>query len=561
MVYSIRKQESDAGTEVFIFEDNKIKVPLNSLYSPEKEAARFLTKLESVKKSLVIIIGFGNGAILDGLLSSNTFKNNIHFFFIEPFPEIKLTDLYIATFNKEDKISFTYLEHFSALTFAKYISKFVSVPVSIHIHPNYSKANESLIRKCLDIIREGIETKQVLDNTEMNFALDWIIEPILNINYLPKSINLKNLKGKFSGERAMLIASGPSLAHHTDFIKDMQSSFHTFTVGSSLRALIANNIQPDYVLSIDASNRNYETHFQDLLYEGTLIYETMSNSNIQKHHKGSLVIAKAGSDNVTSQVVNDLFSFPHSSPSVAIFTLQVIAYLGFSEVYLIGQDLALVDGKYYANGIKHHDGMKDSREELWVESNDGLKVGTTRSLKIFLDSFEQLIQTLPKEMKIFNFSKHGALIKGTTFIDPKTVTKRPKNIIESKAELIDLPRESTAIITEFIQNLILFKSDIEKANSFLEKILNIGAVSTKDMQVIVKRFKKIAENTILTDIILSKLTFIFNRIINKFSYFDRKLNYSNEDLLSLIQELSEFYKVVIKYCQQLIMDRRLDSLK
>ncbi|MCK1995975.1 DUF115 domain-containing protein [Psychrobacillus psychrodurans] len=561
MDYIIRKQQSDTGADVFIFENQNIHVPLNSLYSPEKEANRFLTKLSSVQKSLVIVIGFGNGALLDSLLSSKTFENNIHFLFIEPFSEIKLTDQQIAIFKMEDKISFTYLEHFSALIFVKYISKFISIPVTINVHPNYLKANEPLIKDCLNVIREGTETKQILDNTEMNFALDWIIEPLLNINYLPESINIKNLKGKFSGERALLIASGPSLNEHMNFIKAKQNSFHTFAVGSSLRALLANDIQPDYVLSIDASNTNYETHFQDLDYTSTLIYETMSNSNIQKHHHGSLIISKAGTDYVTSQAVNDLFSFPQTSPSVAIFTLQVIAYLGFSEVYLIGQDLALVDGEYYASDIKQHEGMMNLEDELWVESNEGRQVGTTRSLKIFLDTFETLIHTLPEDLSIFNLSRQGAKINGTTYIDSKEINEGTKHEITINNELIYLSKNPTSIITEFIENLLQLKLDCEKANNKIKRLVKIGAVSSDDMQRIVKQFRLISGNTILTEIILSKLTFMFDRIINKFAYLEEKQHYTNDDLLSLIIELESFYDVVIKYSDDLIKDERLGCYK
>jgi len=550
-------QKSDSETDVYIYENEEICVPLNSLYSPEKEADRFLKKLGNIQKNIVILIGFGNGALLDSLLNSEVFEQNIHFLFIEPFSEIKLTDEHLVKLKKVDKLSFFYLEGFNSIMFAQYISKFISIPVSIHVHPNYLKVNEAVIKKCLKIIRDGTETKQILDNTEMNFALDWIVEPLLNTKHIPESINIKNLQGKFTGEKAMLIASGPSLEEHMDFIKNNQSSFHLFSVGSSLRALIANDIHPDNVLSIDASKRNYETHFKGLEYNGTLIYETMSNSNIQKHHLGSLIVSKAGSDHVTSQVFNDLYSFPQQSPSVAIYTLQVIAYLGFSEVYLIGQDLALVEGQYYASGIKHHEGMMDLKDELQVESNAGVQVGTTRSLKIFLDSIEALIQTLPEELKIFNLSKHGAKIKGTTYIASTEIGGYNKKKFDFGNDLVQLPVGPETLIEELIHNLGLLKDDINKANKRIGRLLEIGAVSPDDMFKIVKRFKVISKNKILDEIILSNLTFIFDRVINKFKYLEEKHKYTNEDLLSLIEDLAEFYSIVNKYIEELLRDERL----
>ena len=120
-------------------------------------------------------------------------------------------------------------------------------------------------------------------------------------------------------------------------------------------------------------------------------------------------------------------SFTQPSPSVAVLALQVIAYFGFSEVYFVGQDLALVDGDYYAADIKHHDVVKTIKEELFVENNQGQQIGTTQTLKLYLEAFEALIKTLPTEIAIYNLSKYGAKIAGTTFITESEIAKKSKS--------------------------------------------------------------------------------------------------------------------------------------
>ena len=103
---------------------------------------------------------------------------------------------------------------------------------------------------------------------------------------MERASNIKSYKDKFKGERAILVASGPSLKDHMTFLKDNEDDFYLFSVGSALRALLVNDIQPDFTVSLDAGKVNYDTHFEDLNYDGTLIFETVSHSQIQDKHKG-----------------------------------------------------------------------------------------------------------------------------------------------------------------------------------------------------------------------------------------------------------------------------------
>lgn len=564
MTYRIYEEKADSGQAIFIYEDQKVKLPLNSRYSPEKEAQRFLKKLNDTKNQFVILLGFGNGALVESLIASDVLDQNVHIFFIEPFSGVELSSKHFSLIQEHPKLSYVKFENFTAMTFTKYLSKFSSVPVSIHVHPNYLKANQSLIKDCLKVIHEGIETKQILNNTEMQFALDWIIEPLLNTKHMEKSINIENLKGKFQGERAILTAAGPSLHEHIPFLKENQDAFHLFAVGPALRPLLANAIHPDYALSIDASLRNYETHFKGLNYEGTLVYETMSNSNIQNGHNGELIVSRASVDHVSSHFFKDLFSFSHSSPSVAVYALQVIVYLGFSEIYLIGQDLALVNGNYYAKGIKHHAGMEDLKDELWVENNSGELVGTTRSLKIFLDTFEALIKTLPDDINIYNLSKLGAKIEGATYVSPSMIkpSQRKKSIMFDKNRV--QPSSGNNLndsIADFLNKLDHLRIEVNEAGRQLNRHIKTGAVSSDDMTKVVKRFHKVTKHKILEEIILSRITFMFDSIINKFAYFDEKMKYSSADLLLLVNELNRFYELIKTYIDSLLADVRITKYK
>ncbi len=560
MTYTISTVQSDTNKGVYIYEQAGKKTPLNSLYSPEKEAQRFLKKLSSLKNNFFIVLGYGNGELLEQLVKSDIYKQNAHFLFIEPFQEVLVSDTHIKAFSSQkDKLSFVYYKDLKSISFTAFLAEFTGMPTSIHIHPNYIKIDEPVIKSCLQVIDEGIRVQRITNSTEAKYAVDWIVEPLLNIENTSKATKIHTLQGKFKGERAILIAAGPSLKDHIPFLQENKNDFHLFSVGSALRALLENSIEPDYVLSMDTSLVNYETHFKDLDYSGTLIFETISNSIIQNSHKGPLIVSKTKSDHVSSQYIENLHGFIQASPSVAVFTLQVIAYLGFSEVYLVGQDLALVNGDYYAKGVKHHEAVKDVKEELRVENNQGNLVGTTRSLKIFLDTFEVIIKQISADLKIYNLSEQGAKIAGATFIDENLIAKGTKNsiVIDEGPQqgAVDLP----VISRKFIGTLRSLQKQVLEAKKNLNRLLQMGVVSANDMPKVVKDFSGIRQNAMLEEVFLSNLTFMFKTIINKFKMFDLKEKYMSQDYLELIIELEKFYALISKLCAEIMSDERLKS--
>lgn len=558
MSYRIHKEQSDSGQLIYSYEKNGRKTPLNSLYSPEKEVERFLKKIGEMSQHLVIMIGFGNGALVGGLLKSELYKKNIHFLFIEPFSEVERSESSLALFKKNKKFSFYYAKDFDTLIFTKYIVKHMSIPISIQIHPNYSKLDNTVMNDCLKIIHEGIKTVEIFKNTQSHFALDWIIEPLLNTRSLTRASTISSYKDKFKGERAILVASGPSLKQHINFLEENKDTFHIFSVGSALRALLVNNIKPDYTLSLDAGKVNYDTHFEDLNYDGTLIFETMSHSKIQDTHKGPLIASRTIADQVSLLYTKDLYSFTQSSPSVAVLALQVIAYFGFSEIYFVGQDLALVDGDYYAAGIQHHDVVKTIKEEMFVENNQGQQIGTTQTLKLYLESFEALIKTLPTELAIYNLSEYGAKIAGTTFIRESEIAKKSKSeIVVSEGS----PVKSSVGAESFIRNFIIQLQDLQQeltgVRKRLRRLILSGSVNSKDFSKALRGYREIKKRVIVEKIILSNLKFLFNGVSNKIELLSYKPHYTNEEQIELLNEIDNFYLLAVTFTDEILKDERL----
>lgn len=560
--YEILIHELNNGCRVPIYHSLQLKVPLNSLYSPEKESTKFFKKIIKGDKEVIILIGVGNGTIVQEILNSYN-DNLVHVFIIEPLEKNILSKQTKQLLHShKDKITFSNLSNLNSIVISSLISRYASLPISIHMHPNYEKLDQYYIRKCIDLIKQGRDTREIMNNSEEFFLTDWIMEPLRNVKSLRNSFNLKDLKNYFKGETACLVAGGPSLSKNLDFLKKVSSDTYIFSVGAALRVLLKQNIEPDFVLSIDSSIRNYEAHFKDLKYKGCLIYESLSNSTIVSSTKNKKLVSLSLIDGITELFTRELISFTHPSPSVSVFTLQVIEYLGFDKLILVGQDLALVNGEYYSKGIKNHDGVKKIKMDRMVENNQGELIGTTDSLRIFHDTFEEILEKF-SDIHVYNLSENGAKIKGAEYIDKDVMyslieKSEKKKINFEKMSQVNMNTLYTE--SEFIHSMEFLTSNTESALKRINRFLKVNVISAEDMRRVLKDFRKVSESDILEPVFLIRLSHQFKKIVNKFQYFEEKESYTNNDRVMLIRELKEFYSLVEYISNKVTEDSRWKEL-
>ena len=146
---------------------------------------------------------------------------------------------------------------------------------------------------------------------------------------------------------AFVIGSGPSIDNDIEIIKELQDRAAIFACGTSARILLANGIQPDFML---------------LLENGEVPYGAMEKV-AKTYDVGDAVMIAS---NTVSQKIKSLcketvffirpslcpypifshgaeYSFPSSGPTVANTGLGAALTLGFNEVYLFGVDLGSRD--------------------------------------------------------------------------------------------------------------------------------------------------------------------------------------------------------------------------
>ena len=120
--------------------------------------------------------------------------------------------------------------------------------------------------------------------------------------------------------------------------------------------------------------------------------------------------------------------------SIAVIALQIILKMGFEKIVFVGQNLAFLDGKNYANNIEHKH-LKDYKfvSTETVENVHGEMVDTTDSLRRMRENIELYIEH-NKGVEYINTTKKGAKIKGAPYKPMEEVLSS----IEKSLKVVDL---------------------------------------------------------------------------------------------------------------------------
>jgi hypothetical protein len=557
--YEIQKEKSDSGKDVFVYvqKESQKRIPLNSTYSPEREAEKFVRK--HIGKKFYILVGIGNGSIVKKWMESD--NNFVHLLIIEPFKQIEVDSTLREQIKKNEKVSFFYFHDLTPLSIVKYFQVLLGIDTEILIHPHYDKTDIEYLREIIDQLLKAQKLVEMNRNTELVFRKEWIIQPLLNLRYTKELTPVDELKDKFKGQKAILCSSGPSLKDNISFVKRMKKFAYIFASGSAVNGLINNGVEPDFTVVFDASKINYDAHFKNTKYRGILIAGTTTQADILHDHKGEATFCIIDSDYITQRIHKNVAVFSSSS-SVSILAMQLIYYLGFSEVYLVGQDLALLNGQYYADGVHKHENLKFVNNDLYVENNMGEKVVTTLSLYSNLESFNDLMKLInPNKTKVYNLSKYGAKIKGVPYCDPDNIwPKDPRKEVQIELK----PKKITVAGLEACKSILdefkALQEEVEIVKSKLCK-LNEKVVSEQDMKQVLKWFKKLRNHSILEDVIIKQLFFYVQKLSNEFHFKMDKSCYSNEDRVEMVTKIKHFVSIVEQYLLILLEDERIKVLE
>jgi hypothetical protein len=290
--------------------------------------------------------------------------------------------------------------------------------------------------------------------TKFEFERLWVKNSIWNLLQVSKTppyrFQISDLKDKLKGHSALLVSAGPSLRKNLDSIKQIKDKVFILSCDTSLKVLLKAGILPDGVVTLDAQTNSF-FHFMgenlkeiplfaDLVSSPTLLRESMFQSVIhsvtakfQVDAEGSLVREVTAGGELAAAVFDNVGDI-QSGGSVATTAFDMLRYMGFEEVFFVGQDLAYSGREIHSTGTHHNEkwltlvNRRQSlerineviirkRETKEVPSCNGKTVLTDYVLELYRHWFEESARTVT--MRLINLNEDGALIDGFENVEPK----------------------------------------------------------------------------------------------------------------------------------------------
>ncbi|MGE7836036.1 motility associated factor glycosyltransferase family protein [Viridibacillus arvi] len=474
---------------------------LHSKYDPQKESSLFAEK--SYKPHFIhILFGYGLGYIADSLVQQ--FKYGETLIVIDPLLDSGLIKVQDRHREKELKVyNSYYIQKLENLLEGK--TKEYQRTIQVVCSPNYEKIFPEIYVNLLREVKSIQQNNEVNEATIRMFAEVWQKNFSENLISILENGNLSNLYQAY--DYPVVVASGgPSLTKQLPLLKEIQENVIIIAAGSTINSLLAYGIEPDYVVSVDGGEANYN-HFMDLkLNKARLIFSAFNHPLIINSFENESYAFVASRDHFIQQYLHDKFNITIpkivGGGTVAHYAFSIAQYISSGPVALIGQDLAYTNSKTHAISNKHEQEI----DKNFMEKNRAFKtkgyygddVITSPVFYSMKTTFEQIIDIVPPKVPVYNCTEGGVYLKG---FSQKSFTDFTDEFVEKKATIKNhlsnetIPLKWDKVIKVLESEIQMYNKIKAQLNSGLQELTinkSNNTISQKTLMKLEKIDKKIA---------------------------------------------------------------------
>lgn len=247
--------------------------------------------------------------------------------------------------------------------------------------------------------------------------------PLMEDNFM-KNVQLQEFhltNHRYEKKVACLVASGPSLNETKKWLAHVKDDVFILCVGSALKILLNEGIQPDAVIITDPKH-SILSQLRGCSHDGLLYYlSTASSSTVSEYQGPRCILLQEGYSLAEQSAKNNTYPLLETGGSVATTGFSLLEYLGFSHIILFGQDLGFF--KNYTHAENSTSGRTVNKEEqlIEIESNSNNTIYTTPNLNSYLRWFNEKITK--SKVKVYNTAYQGAKINKTNYLNEKEFEK------------------------------------------------------------------------------------------------------------------------------------------
>jgi len=532
---------------------------LHSNYNPEAEAEKYINN--NYKEGyLNILFGYGLGYIANTIVKK---YGNTGILVYDPL----FTSLNIENKDKIEGV-FTDLKDFCKRS-EDYIAEF-DRKVNILLSPNYDKIFDKEYKEFLDYIRH-IQIEDIVNENTIRFFGDlWQENYIMNLHYVHKDFSLKELYNKYDCP-VILASGGPSLTKQLPLLKKIKDKCLIISAGSTINSLLAADIIPDYVVTMDGGESNY-LHFKNIKnWDFDLVYGLGNAWKIERDFKGNRYsFCFYGEDSIQKRIKEGLgkdLPMLSTGGTVAITALEVASKISTGPIAIIGQDLAYTDNKSHAENNKRYSKLNDEfykKDMVFdVEGYYGEPVKTNHQFNSMRKSLEKLYQILQHHHKIYNCTEGGVKINGMPQLDFKAfcgnyINPNPTNItkLEFQKDINDNEANYKEFMNQEIEVYLKIKKLLVNAIHLLKEERNNTVFTTSTLKKLDKIDSKLKEYypQVIMERIVDPITMDVMRMttnnkqserIDKFKQIYKQNMYLYENMLKATEKSLKFTRIAL----------------
>ncbi len=368
----------------------------------------------------IFIYGIGNALLLKRLCKAHY----QHIFVLEGNLELLILALSKVDLSEELKLGGIHVLD-SEDPFAEFeLSFYFNNPLILELHSLYGLFIQNsyyekffhqqmlnadlLCRKVINNVlnAKGVSAPEAIFKTYKNFLFN-----VKTMLYNPPFQRLLSQRKK-SFKNAIVVSAGPSLSANLALLKKYEENFIIFCVDGAYSVLCENNITPDYVINNDYDSLALKFFEADIKERTMFLCSSCSAFEVVERLKRYHLCVIFDLEESEKLNFLDDFGYVKSELFISYFAYCIAMKLGFENVIMLGQDLALSK-----EGNSHTDGFSlgvrveaDIYEEYFEVEGFGGKVLTHPVWNIYRIHLEGFIANHAHLATFYNVSQTGARI-------------------------------------------------------------------------------------------------------------------------------------------------------
>jgi len=274
----------------------------------------------------------------------------------------------------------------------------------------------------------GINLEQLIQQTLFNYQIiatqkAFVKTQLENIseNRLPASI----LKDRFKDMSCIIIAGGPSLNEHIDWIKSQSKNLIIIAISRVASLLYDQGVTPDIIVSVDPQDFSFELNSEMMaLHKASLLvqsYHLCPRMSAQWQGR-RLYLGKR----LPWATPIDIGNIESIGPTVTNSAVHLAIEMGFSRLLLCGVDFC-----HSKSGFTHAQGTIESNlgPNLgqiceWVDTYSGEQAETLFQLLDAIESLQDEVKQYP-ERTVINLAKNAAVVEGISYQAASNIQLEP----------------------------------------------------------------------------------------------------------------------------------------